>query len=360
MPFQTRFFIGNVVQPVPFFVVSQEGRHIEIAPGDGADLAFPEVVMIEVKVGVPFADQDETLPVGKVGDRVVRCLGNVFLVGFLVHHQGFTGGGIGMKDVEPVLQPVQPQDGEHVRVGSPLDPGDVLVRFRSHIHGEGPAGFEVIHMDADDGVFFPRFGVFEGMGLRVQVPEQGHVKLADSGLIEPVESDLAAVGRPVKSPGEAEFFLVHPVRGAVDDLILLSIVGDPDLRAFGRIRQKEVVVPHKGHPGALRGELRQLLLAMGRHGPELTARPVVDPGSCPVGTAVDPLHLRLQKNQGFVLIELVAVEGFNFIEQTGIEQGFHVFSCLVGILLDFLVPPDGVVDAVVHGGETAQAPGLEL
>ena len=72
--------------------------------------------------------------------------------------------------------------------------------------------------------------------------------------IELPEGDAAAIGAPAPAVAQAEFLLVDPVEGAVDDGAR-AVAGEPDHDAGGEVLDVQVVLAHVAHAAAVGREL---------------------------------------------------------------------------------------------------------
>ena len=131
----------------------------------------------------------------------------------------FACAGVGEQHVVAVLQPVHLLQHHRARVG-PVHPRDVEVaRLAGRAHPGRPAAGRGHDPDADRGVGRAGLGIRELRHLRIErVGVVDQREALDAGGVELPVGDGAAVRAPAVAVADAEFLLVDPVGGAVDDV----------------------------------------------------------------------------------------------------------------------------------------------
>ena len=186
---------------------------------------------------------------------------NIGAVFFHIEGADLSGCGVGQQELHFVLKAVHTHHGEGVGVLGPLHAGHVLVVLAADVEFEGFLRFEVVDHDIDHRVVLAGFGIFVCIVFGIEFAPHLHGVLFHFAFVEAVESNLFAVGRPVETFGDGEFFFVDPVGGAVDDVVELAVEGDLCffLRAEGH--DEKVVVAHVGNHLSVGGEGGEPLFA---------------------------------------------------------------------------------------------------
>ena len=129
----------------------------------------------------------------------------------------------------------------------PLYAGHVLVVVAADVEFEGLLRLKVIDEHIHHAVVLASLGVFVGVVFGIELAPHLHGVLLHLALVETVEGNTFAVGRPIKALGDGKLLFVHPVGGAVDNLVELAVEGH--LGFFQRIEGHhiEVVVADKSH-----------------------------------------------------------------------------------------------------------------
>ena len=236
-------------------------------------------------------------------------------------------------------------------VGRPADAGNVLVGLLARVDALPGAGLEVGDPELDHGVALPGLGVFERIGLVVELAvEAHHLHQGHFRFVEAQVGDAAAVGREGIGLREAELLLVDPVRGAVDDRVPRPVVGDAARAPGCRVVDIEVVAVGIGDQlavGRERGVARGLGLA--EYGHQAVARGQEIVGR--VGVAVNRPGAR-----GDEYLPFVGREGVIRDDEVGRRLGEHVLalSCRgVAVTDDVVAFEDGIVFAVGHRTDAA-------
>ena len=171
---------------------------------------------------------------------------------------------VAQQQVEDRLVAVQPLDGDALAVRPPVDAGEVGGRV---VAGVEPSGVATTHRhDADAHVRV----VGAGLGVLLLADRGvGHLREVDQRiglhrlLVELVVGEARAVRAPPVAGGVAapDLLPVHPVGGAVEDVVLLAAGGQGERFGAGAERQHpQVVVADEGHPVAVRRHRRLAVL----------------------------------------------------------------------------------------------------
>ena len=221
------------------------------------------IVEVEVLPAVLLTGPDELLAVFQKNNIIVELLRDIVFVFFIQQPLGFTGERISQQQLQFVLVAVEAVNTELLRT-RPLDAGNVNILFIAQVDPHRFAVAQAVHINMHLRVGFSHFGVFEGNVLRIElIVVVRHCKLLHLAFIKAIKGNVLSIRRPEKGFGEGEFFLVHPVGSTIDDLIVLTILGDLARNAGGQVFDVEVVVMHKCHLIGLRVESGVHLLASG-------------------------------------------------------------------------------------------------
>ncbi len=229
-----------------------EAVHVEVHPARSGLLAHDEAVAVDEREGRGAHALD--VAGRRLGiDHALRAVG-------LAQHR-----------LEAVLVAVEPEEVE-ASVGRPVEVGDVLVGVGTRVDARAAVGVDVVDPELHLGVGVARLRVFESIGLVVErAVEAHHFEQGHAALVEAQVGDAAAVGREGVGLRESELLLVHPVGGAVDDLVPLAVGGHAAQLLAARVIEVEVVLVRGGDPAAVgreRGVARRLELPHhGQHGP---------------------------------------------------------------------------------------------
>ena len=208
---------GGVVEPAAGGVHGLGVDDIEVALGDARETSAIGARDIGVTPAVALAQPE------KIFAPVQPLHGILALdprrIGLGVDRARRAGLRIGEHHAEGVLQTVQLLGQELRSGGRPLQVRQVvLARIAGNIEPAHGAARRGDYTQACGGIFFADLGIGERGDLRIEgrgVVDE--VKFADTAGIELPESDGPAVGAPAIRVAEAEFLLVDPVGGAVDE-----------------------------------------------------------------------------------------------------------------------------------------------
>ena len=251
--------MGEIVDNPCLFINGADGYHIVVAFGDLVDQLAVEVVHIDVVVAVAFAGEEPTLAVFEEHPSVGHFDIGIVLLG--VEGGDSSGMGISQKQFHLVLKTAHTHQSKNLGVLSPLDAGHILVVLTADIEFEGLLGFEVIDEDIYHAVVLTSLGVFVSVILWIEFAPHLHGVLFYLALVETIEGDALAVGRPVKAFGDGKFLFIHPVGGTVDDFVHFAIEGN--LRFLEGVEGHivKVIVADIGHHLAVGREGGEALLA---------------------------------------------------------------------------------------------------
>ena len=247
------------------------------------------------------------------------------------------------------VEAVEPQPS----VGRVADAGNVLVGLSSRVDAVFPARREVGDPELDGGVLLPGLGVFERVGLVVELAvEAHHLHQRHFRFVEAQEGQLPSVGRESVGARRAELLLVDPVRRAVDDCVPRPVVGDALRFARSDVPDVEVVavgvgdLPPVGRKG---GVARRFGLLKNRPYAAVGEQVVLRR----VGVAVDRRAAR--GDQDHPLVGREGVVGNREVRRGRGEQRYAFGGRGVGIAPDVVVLERGVVFAVGHRADALHA-----
>ena len=287
-------------------VEAVNGGHVPRAVGELLHHCAVHIIKVDVVVAAAFRGHQKAFAVLKevpvVGDV------DVVFVGLVIKHAALARGGIGGQNLQVVLVTVEALDGQHVGVLRPGDAGQVDVGLGARVHLHGLAACEVVDVNADDGVVLARLGVLEAVPIGIEAFKLLHLELAHVALVKLHESDLLAVGRPVKALREAELFFINPVRSTIDNVIIEAVVSELFLLPCRQVLDEEVVVAHESHFGGIGRESSQTLLAVLRKRLQGLGVEVVDIIIRVERMAVDALHIGEAQHLVLVLAQLVVLQ----------------------------------------------------
>ena len=335
--------------PDPFAVGADHVGHLPVAFGYLGEQTLADAVKVEVHVArVSLLPYEEAVAVDEGNGLVIHAL-DVLLRAFVVD-RALGAVGLAEDHLEGILAAVE---AEKVKpsVGCPADTGNVLVGHAARVDALPCPGRKVADPHFDRRISLPGLGVFERVGLVVEFAvEAHHLHQGHFRFVEAQVGDAAAVGREGIGLRKAELLLVDPVRGAVDDRVPRSVVGDA-ARALARgIVDIEVVAVGIGDQlavGRERGVARGFGLA--EYGHQTVARGQEIIGR--VGMAVDRPGAR-----GDEYLPFVGREGVVRDDEVGRRLGEHLLALPrrgVAVTDDVVAFEDGIVFAVGHRADAA-------
>ena len=170
-----------------------------------------------------------------------------------------------------------------------LSPTGEVVAPRRH-HGIVAAGLRIFI-----GIFAGIFGILLMLGGKPLEHLQGiglHI-----GLIIAYPAEMAGIGGEGHRAAEAELLFVHPVGNAVDDFVAHTVAGHLSLaHLLTHFHQENIIVADEGHTATVgRPDRRLLRSALGEWG-ETVGDGIVDVVVGNVGTAVDGVQVRGDKD----------------------------------------------------------------
>ena len=309
---------GGLSREVPhaLAVGARDVGHLPVALGHLREETPADAVEVEVHVSrVALLPYEEAVFVHERERGVVHAL-DVLLRTFVVDRP-LGAVRLAENHLEGVLAAVEPEEVEPP-VGGPADAGDVLVGFAARVDALFGAGREVADPHFDRRIAFAGLGVFERVGLIVELAvEAHHLHQWHLRFVEAQVGDAAAVGRKGIGFREAELLLVNPVGRAVDDRIPRTVVGDAARLPGGGVVNVKVVAVRIGDQSAV-GRERSVARGFGlpEYGRQAVARSQKIAGR--IGVAVDRLRPRSDQ-----YLPLVGREGVVGDRQVGRGRREH-------------------------------------
>ena len=213
---------------------------------------------------------------------------------------------------------------------------------------------EVDHAHLHLAIDLAGLGIAEADRLRILAAQFGHEEVFRACFIKLEEGNFFAVGAPPEAVAQAEFFLIDPVKRAVDDRAVGAVVGQRGLGHGGEVHHKEVAFADEGHlvgGGVELGEHLKALVAVGDGREDLFVE-VVDVVIALGIAPPDALGVGIEQHLGAVLAVLIIfdadepvyVVGLKLrpVDEAGAFVGLQVVADQVaGPVIPFDVPDDG-------------------
>lgn len=219
---------------------------VPVAGSEGLAFGAVEPAQINVVVTRPLACHEERLPV--VEESPVVGDVDIIRVCLIIEDMRLTCRRVGGEDFEMVLMAVKSLDCKDVFVLRPFHSRKIDVGLLPCVHLCRLSAFEVIDIDFDDGVVFAGLRVFETVPVgvsRFEADELLHLELFHLRLVEFVEGDFLAIGRPEITEREAELLFIDPVGGTINNMVVEAVVGELRLVSRSEVLNKQVVVAHE-------------------------------------------------------------------------------------------------------------------
>jgi hypothetical protein len=254
---------GGVEHHAGGLVDLHQRRRLEArAPGQGRDQRTVEIVEIEVAPAVPLRLPDEPPAVREEhhGRAVLDPAGRPLFANDDAQRAGLRVRGDQFEDVLPAVGPVEEQ---LAAVGRPAHAirvvADHIVVERlaaANVEPGGPLRRHVVDQQVHHRIGDAGLGIRLGIDGALQLGLiELQVIVGDGTLVEPIERELAAVGRPPHRGDLIELFAVDPAgRPILDPPLAAAVGGEGDLGLRGLIHQVQIAVllVEPGAEGAVR------------------------------------------------------------------------------------------------------------
>src|SRR5690606_18702321 len=98
--------------------------------------------------------------------------------------------------------------------------------------------------------------------IGIQPAKVRHQEFTRLRFVELEKGDVPAVRAPLPSVAKAELFLVHPIRGTIDDRPFGAVDGELLFFPAPQVHQEKVTIAHEGDVATVRADLGKHLVAL--------------------------------------------------------------------------------------------------
>ena len=230
-----------------------------------------------------------------------------------------------------------------------------MVCFFTNIDAGGQLLLYIIYFDLHNRIALACLWVFVFVLLRIKAGVFGNSVLRHQAFIKAVVGEVAAIRTPVEGTGKRKLLFIHPVTVAIDDPVLLPIIGYRHYHILLQVFVIQVIILYKSYLLAIRRECGMQYLVIiqqldATRGNIIYIRPVQH------GPAVDILALTQQQHFLFIFAEDVLINtkcttakflAFVIKQSALLLAGFQVVDtdvcmCTLPVYLGIMLP-------VLHG-----------